>query len=396
MENNNLSIRETKKDVASLLQNSQNILVVGSSPDGDSIGASLAILGMLKSIGKNATAILNGNVPNTYKFLKDVELLKESLSEEGRDFIITIDCTKNPVKGLKWSVDNGKLNIVIIPEKGSVLTENLVSFKKSKPAYDLIVTLDTADLFMLGDIYSKNKDIFSEIKIINIDHHISNTMFGNLNLVDTESTSTCEILFDLFSYMNIKISSDTATALLTGILFDTKTFQNPNTTPKSLTISAQLMSFGANRKEIINSVYRSKPFSLLKLWGRILERIKKDEEYSLIWSFAKVSDFQEFGLNPKEGLDNFIDELLVGVPNINISFLLTEKSPGFVSCSLRTDKDIDLNKIAEKFGGGGHKKAAGLRIVQKTLPECEEMILKEIRRYLEEAGIVQINYHQKK
>ena len=114
--------------------------------------------------------------------------------------------------------------------------------------YDLIVTVDTADLALFGTLYKEHVDMFGDIPVLNIDHHISNTQFGQLHLIDPTAASATEVLYSWFMQVQEfreKITPDMATLLLTGLITDTRSFQNPNTTPRSLEVAAELLEKGA-------------------------------------------------------------------------------------------------------------------------------------------------------
>ncbi len=377
-------INNFKQQAIDLIKASKNILVFAAYPDGDSIASAIALYLSLKKIGKNVTAVSDGYIPDMYKFLPNIDDLKNTLDKLSSDFVVTIDCTNNPVKGVRYTVENNKLNIFITPQNGKI-SKDLVSFGKGSIDYDLIISVDAPNEDMLGDIFLENKEVFSGIDFINFDHHISNTNFGTLNIVDDKASSTCEILFGVIQSLEENIiTSEIATALLTGILFDTRTFQNANTTSKSLTISAQLVSMGAKREEIVSSIYKTKPLAMLKLWGKILSSLNIDKKYKIVWGVITQQDFVDFGLDSKNGNENLIDDILSGVEGTETAILLTEKSAGLITCSVRCKGERDANEFAKIFGGGGHKKASGFKIEGKQVNDVENIVISEARKFFGE------------
>ncbi|GAB4142040.1 MAG: hypothetical protein Fur0024_4480 [Patescibacteria group bacterium] len=369
-----MAVNNFKQQAVDLIKQSKNIIIFSSHPDGDSIASSIALYIVLKSLGKNVTAVADGYIPEIYKFLPNIDVLKNNLDSLSSDFVVTVDCTNMPVKSVRYTVENNKLNIFITPQKGRI-SKDLISFGSGTLEYDLIIAVDAPNEKQLGEVFIQNKNSFSGIPILNIDHHISNSNFGSVNLVDDKASSTCEILFGLIESLGEKlISEKVATALLTGILYDTRTFQNANTTSKSLTISAQLVSFGAKREEIVGSIYKTKSLALLKLWGKILSTLKIDKENKIVWGTVAQKDFIDFNVDPKNGTESIIDDILSGVANTETAILLTEKSAGFISGSVRCKGERDANEFAKFFGGGGHKKAAGFKIEGKQLPEVEKIV----------------------
>ncbi|HCL47718.1 TPA: hypothetical protein DHW58_01870 [Patescibacteria group bacterium] len=254
-------------------------------------------------------------------------------------------------------------------------------FTQGQFKYDTVIVLDAADLHQLGLAYDRYPTLFQEIPIINIDHHASNAYFGSVNLVDLTATSTAEILIGLIEALGVNlIDPGVATCLLTGIIADTGSFQNANTTPKSLTVAAQLVGFGAQQQEIIRHLFKTKSLAQLKLWGQVLARIQFDFGTKFAWSTAGLDDLTGSGAT-KEEFGGLIDELMTSIPGADVVLLLSEREPRVVSGSLRTAKGVDATEIAGLFGGGGHPGAAGFKLLDMTLGEAEPKILEKIREY---------------
>lgn len=368
-----------KQQVVDLINKASKILLVThSNPDGDALGSILAMYLALKKLGKDPTAVCIDTIPSVFSFLPSSSEILPTL-EGIKDFIITLDCSKAQAEKLSYNLENSKLNIIITPKDGQFNPED-VSFSYGTYKFDLIIVLDSADLEMLGLIYDKNIKLFYETPTINIDHHSTNENFGQCNLVELTATSTCEILVSLLEALDAKlIDPDVATCLLAGITTDTGSFQNTNTTPKSLTMAAQLVAAGARQQEIIRSIYKTKPLTTLKLWGKILSRIKFDPESKLAWSVVSFSDFEEEKATPEQTA-GVIDELLSSVPEAEIILLLSEKKPGEISGSLRA-KGTNAAEIAGLFGGGGHPGAAGFQLSGVSLEEVEEKITEAIKKF---------------
>ena len=182
-----------------------------------------------------------------------------------------------------------------------------------------------------------------------------------------ETSSTCEILYDLFNNLNYQINHKIATSLLTGIITDTDNFNNSNTSDKTIKISSELIKLGANQKLIINRVYQQIKILDLKLWGKILQRLSIDQENNMATTAVFLADLKEEGVN-EDALDGFT-ALLNGLTGIDSSLILKEVEDG-IKGSLRTTKnDVDVSKIAAKYGGGGHKKASGFMTQGKIVQD---------------------------
>ena len=266
-----------------------NILILPSTPvDGDSIGSALALYESLKKMGKNATVCVTSKVPDIFKFLPDIDQISQTVDVYD-DFVIELHLKDQKLKDIRHEIVDNYVNIFVTPESGKISSDQ-ISFPKPKRHYDLIVTVDTADLKQLGDFYTQHGAIFSEIPSINIDHHKSNTHFASLNLVNTEYCSASHILFELLKEMQAPIDADIATLLLAGIITDTGSFQNSNTTPASFDAAAELIDLGGRQQEIIQHIYKTKQLNSLKLWGKILSKIEVDPQRRILWTSLTQED----------------------------------------------------------------------------------------------------------
>lgn len=230
--------------------------------------------------------------------------------------------------------------------------------------HDVIIVLDSGDLEYAG-VHEYIPRLTGSPTIINIDHHHTNTNFGDINLVHPRASSTAEIIFNLLDYFRFPIPKDVATALLTGILTDTGSFSNLGTTPSSMEVSSKLLAHGARAREITRHAFQNKSLEQLQLWGRALSRLKKNEETGIVTTILTKKDFNELGIEESsEGIANFLNS----VEKAKAIMVLYEKGDGLVKGSLRTTQDgIDVSTIAKFFGGGGHPKAAGFTIAGKLV-----------------------------
>jgi phosphoesterase RecJ-like protein len=358
----------------------ENILILPSSPvDGDSIGSALAVYSLLHSMGKNATVVLTSEIPDIYRFLPNIDTVQKT-AQLYSDFMITIDLKNSHLENIKHEIVDNKVNIIVTPEHGTFTPEQ-VSFPEPQKYFDLLITVDCADLTQLGSFYKQNYAVFADIPSINIDHHVSNKNFGSLNLVDTSVSSTTQLLLSWFKSMNAEIDEDIATLLLAGIITDTGSFQNANTTPECFDAAAELIDLGGRQQEIIRHVYKTKQLSSLKLWGKILSKIQVNETYRYLWSSATQSDFEQTGTTSSDKGD-IIDELMSNAQEADVILLLEEKSDGSLHGSLRsTSEDIDISSIAAKYNGGGHAMASGFTIPNATVDTHQTLILQTIEEF---------------
>lgn len=367
-----------KQQAVSLITRSQRILVVPGRPDADSIGSALALLLALKKLNKEIGIVTLDPVHHQLRFLPEIDSIATDL-DGGRDFVITLNNVAAEPDKLSYNFDNGQLQIIVTPKSGRYSADQ-ISFSEGQPRYDLIITVDAADLTQTGAVYDAYPTLFREISLINIDHHATNSYFGTVNLVDLTATSTGEILVGLLEAMGVEIDADIATCLLTGIVSDTGSFQHSNTTPKSLTVAAQMVGFGARQQDIIRQLFKTKEYSTLKLWGQVLSNLEYDEAHRLVWATATYTDIQA-AQSTKESFTGLIDELMTSVPGAEIVMLITEREPKVVSGSIRTTRGVNAAEIAEAFGGGGHPGAAGIKLLDMTLGEALPLILEKVRAY---------------
>lgn len=371
----------------------QRILVVPhANVDPDGLSSALACYQVFTALKKEVTVICPDTLPTSLTFLPGFEKLERRVTEN-REFVVTINLEEGmEVDKLRYTVEDHHINIIVVPKKGHIRPQQ-VRLTEGDPKYDLIVVVDTADLALLGSLYTDYADVFADVPILNVDHHISNTRFGQAHLIDPTAASATEVLFTWFAQvpaMNAAITPDIATLLLTGLITDTRSFQNPNTTPRSLEVAAELLERGARQQEIIQHIYKTKPLSTLKIWGRALNRIQMDPAARIVWSAIGREDLSEMGALSKE-THGILDELISTIPDADLYILFTELEEGGLKASLRSTAAVDASLLAARtYGGGGHARAAGFRVAsfdnfQLQVLACIQKIKEELRRHQEEA-----------
>lgn len=236
------------------------------------------------------------------------------------------------------------------------------------PSISTIVVLDSSDLRYAGvdKLIKKTK-----AKIINIDHHITNEKYAHMNMVMPGTSSTAEVLYNFFVHNNVEINHHMATSLLTGIISDTENFTNGATTTSSLNVAGELLGRGANLNLITKWVIKNKTVNLLRLWGLVFSRLNTRED--IVYTYMMKADLKKFGVSEAEadGISNFLNNL----EGAKMTLMLREAEEGKMKGSFRTTRDdVDVAALAKKFGGGGHRKAAGF-LMDGTIESVLDKIL---------------------
>ncbi len=307
-----IELKEISKAIQ-LLRSKKNILICNpKKPDGDSIGSAIALYLSLGKLNKTVNLYCPDPIPPKFSYLNTVNLFHTE------------------------------------PELSCV---------------DLVVTLDFGDIN--GFDLPQNIKNHDKLTLLNIDHHITNTHFGDINVVDPLSAACCEVMYFIIKNMNVGFDKDISTALLTGLSTDTGSFQHSNTSPRVLSIASVLLSYGAKLKKIASEIYNTKSIPALKLWGLALERLECDKKRNISYSIIRQKDFDSLQADLSD-LEGAIT-LLSNVPGSKVTVLFSEYN-NTIKGSLRTENDnIDVSKLASYLGGGGHKKASGFSLDGKIL-----------------------------
>ena len=307
------------------------LLTLHVSPDGDCIASVLAMNKILKKWGKKTKIISSSALNRRFNFISGVEEI------EVQDFA-------------KIDFSN----------------------------FDLFIALDAAQETKITrspfpEKFPKN------FKTINIDHHITNPKFGDINLI-VKSSSTSEILYRLFVLWKIKIDKQLAQLFLLGILTDTGCFQYPTMAADSFRIVADLLDKGASLSEMVLLTLRSYQFKTLKYWGKVLENMQIDPSGKFVWTHVSKAEMEELEITPAEveGAASLFGPVTLGT---EFGIIMNDEG-GLVRVSLRSRTDFDVSKIAVLFDGGGHKQAAAFSLAL-PLVEAEKKVLETARKHVD-------------
>lgn len=248
---------------------------------------------------------------------------------------------------------------------------DLVSHEHFPEVIQTFVAIDCADIQRLGLLRPR----FEAAQIrINIDHHVSNEGFGNINLVDPSAASSSELAFELIRRMGGRPDPDEATCLYTGIVTDTGRFQYASTSPTTLRTAAELREIGIDHEKVGSQVYESNSFGYLHVLGLVLSRARLED--GMVWSWLDQDDLGGLDLDETE---NFIDTLRT-VAEAKVAVLLKQWPKRAYKASLRSKGDVDVAQIAKSLGGGGHERAAGFEMrgsVEEVINAIKERLPRE-------------------
>ena len=239
----------------------------------------------------------------------------------------------------------------------------------------LLIALDTAEPERLGE-EAKSFVVKNPERVINIDHHISNTRFGLENIVISEAAATCEILPEIHEQLNLPWDNWIAAAYYAGLTLDTGSFQYSNTTAKSFETAAFLSRKGFDLTYINEKIFMEKPKDSVLLFREALNTLTFEADGKIAW--VKFTREQVERYSEGEEVISSIASYLRGIAGVEVSILFRETKDGSIKVGLRS-KEMDVNEIAAVFGGGGHKKASGCSL-KMSLDEAVAEVLKEVKK----------------
>ena len=317
------------QEATTAIKSAETILVVAHvSPDGDAIGSLLGLTESLKEMGKTVTGAIDDGVPDFLRFMPCSETVVTELGDSEFDLIISTDCSDM--------------------ERSGKVGE-------------------------YGFTHSKT--------VINIDHHVTNTEFGDIHLVVTSAVSATEIVFDLLNHMQHDISEDVAYALLVGLVTDTLGFRVNSTTTRTLEVAQALMQKNAPLSMIMTRTLNSRPYAEVDLWKEVFSSLQLED--GVISANITLADIESVGLNKMT--DGGLVSHLVNVNEAMVSVVFKEQLDNKVEISFRSKLGYDVGTLAYEMGGGGHTQASGVT-VEGTLEEVRARILPLARNVVQQGA----------
>jgi len=316
-----MSIRTVKQAIKKF---NKFLITSHINPEGDAIGSQVAMASLLKKLGKESAILDDSPVPNLLQFMKGTEHI---LKEMPHDF-----------------------------------------------NYQAVIILDSPDLARIGRV---SEYIKKDPVIINIDHHISNVNFGKFNWVEPEFSSAGEMVYDLFRAFKVKTALDEAIVLYAAIMTDTGSFRYSNTSSKTHRIVAELIDIGVKPYEMHTKIYETSSIQDTNLLGESLQTMKltDDGKIAWLWVTKEMLKKTKASLEGTEGIINFARS----IGGVEVAILFRETgTEGRVKVSFRSKGEVDVNKLAAEFGGGGHPTASGCTVFGKV-EDVEKKVLEKAK-----------------
>lgn len=318
--------------VISAIRRHKRFLISGHvDPEADVIGSQLALASLVKRLGKKAVIIDQDSPPISCDFMPGINSI-----------VLYKDLKRKALKGM-----------------------------------DCALVLDSPTLERTGKVAGL---ITADMEIINIDHHVSNEYFGHVNWVDEKVAATGEMIFEIFKRLGSKLTKGDAINIYSAILIDTGSFRFSNTTARTHMIAAELIKNGLDTNLIFERLFEMKAYEVTHLLGQSLSTLKRTGDGKIVWMWITRDMMGKTRAQLKDA-ENFIGfARAVRGSKVALLFKETEKK-GLIKVSLRGKGDVDVNKIAERFGGGGHVAAAGFSI-KASRREAEKKVLAEVSKYV--------------
>ncbi len=303
--------------VVELIENKSKFAITTHiKPDGDGVGSSLGLCWLLRSLGKTAEVIVHGEVPPAYRSLPGADEIRDVKEIDGK--------------------------------------------------YDAVFVIECSDVSRPG--IAGLHDQFT----VNIDHHATSEHFGTINWIDSTASAVGEMIYNLCKAIGGRITKEIAECVYMALVTDTGSFHFPNTSDRTLKVASELIKAGARPAQIGEAVYNNYPWSRIELMRQVLGTVKRDDS-GRIAMLRQTIEMKEVS-GAIDGDNNGFVNIPLAAKDVQAAIYMREVGEDQYRVSLRSKGDINVAKVAEGFGGGGHKNAAGLRI-QGNWDEAEAKIV---------------------
>jgi phosphoesterase RecJ-like protein len=318
--------------VVELIENKNNFAITTHvRPDGDGVGSSLGLCWLLRSLGKQAEVLVRDGIPVAYRNLPGADEIRE-IAEIDREYdaVFVIECSdidRPCIKGLEKQFT------------------------------------------------------------VNIDHHSTSEHFGTINWIDATASAVGEMIYNLCKAIGGRITKEIAECVYLALVTDTGSFHFPNTTDRTLKVASELVKVGVKPAQISEAVYNSYPWSRIELMRQVLNTVRRDKTGRVAWMRQTLEMRENSGMT--DGDNNGFVNIPLAAKEVVASVYMREVEPNFYRVSLRSKDGVNVARVAEKFGGGGHKNAAGCR-VEGDWDEREREIVAALIKAVESQDYVEV------
>jgi phosphoesterase RecJ-like protein len=325
-----VDIKQIEQMIAACSAARTVLIATHVNPDGDAIGSSLALAETLEKQGKRVVLYDRDPVPYMFTFLP--------------------------------------------------LADNFVSRIPEDEIFDLLLLLDCSELSRTGDVLPG----FSGYRQMGcIDHHVTNDSFAQVNLIDAKASATAELVYEVISRMDPDYSREVAINLYTGIITDTGSFHYANSTPHSFVIAGEMVNRGVDPWMVAQQVYESEPVSRLQLLGHVLQTLQIAPDGKAACVTVTQEMYALTGTNA-EHTDRLVNYPR-SIAGVEVAFFLRQDAEKSYKLSFRSRGKVDVASLAQEFGGGGHKNAAGCNLTG-TVDEIIQLVFRKIDNLLHDRG----------
>lgn len=314
--------------VVELIESKQTFAITSHfRPDGDSLGSSLGLYWLLRALDKDVEVIMRDPVPHAYQQLPGAKQVR-----------------------VTPGVDN---------------------------SYDAVFVIECSDITRPG-----LKELDKQM-VVNIDHHSTTALFGKINWIDSTASAVGEMIYNLCKATGVRVTREIAECVYTALITDTGSFHFSNTTERTFKVASELLRTGVKPAKTAEAVFASYPWSRIQLMGAVLSTARRDSTGRV--AFLRHSlEMQHTAHASDEDADGFVNYPLT-VEEVEAVAMLKESEPGVYRTSLRSKGDVNVARVAEVFGGGGHRNAAGCTL-RGTWEEAEEKLLVLLQGAVERAN----------
>ena len=314
--------------VVELIENKNKFgITTHIKPDGDGVGSSLGLCWLLQSLGKSAEVIVRGDIPPSYRNLPGADTIRDVEQLDGDyDAIFVIECSDLERPGIKG----------------------------------------------LEDQFT-----------VNIDHHATSAHFGTINWIDSTASAVGEMIYNLCKAIGGRVTREIAECVYMALVTDTGSFHFSNTTERTLKVASELIKAGAKPADISEAVYNNYPWSRIELMRQVLSTVKRDESGQVATLRQTLAMRQTAAA--VDGDNNGFVNIPLAAREVLAVVYMREVGANQFRVSLRSKGDINVARVAERFGGGGHRNAAGLR-VEGDWDEKEQELVEAVKDAVDKAN----------